>query len=169
MVAAYSVAIAQQMGFDREGIQQLYRAGLLHDIGKLGVSSRILDKPGQLDTRERAELKEHPRYTWEILKRVNAFENFALLAALHHEKLDGSGYPWGRMDEDLDMPARILAVADIYEAVTETRAYRVGLSSGEAMQILRVHAGFRLDADAIEALAAAIAVEPPLSEPDGSL
>jgi putative nucleotidyltransferase with HDIG domain len=169
MVAAYAVAIAQQMGFDREGLRQMYRAGLLHDIGKLGVSSRILDKPGQLDTRERAELKEHPRYTWEILKRVNAFESFALLAALHHEKLDGSGYPWGRMEEDLDMPARILAVADIYEAVTETRAYRVGLSSGEAMQILRVHAGFRLDADAIDALAAAIAVDPPAPEPNGSL
>jgi HD-GYP domain-containing protein (c-di-GMP phosphodiesterase class II) len=67
------------------------------------------------------------------------------------------------------MPARILAVADIYEAVTETRAYRVGLSSGEAMQILRAHAGFRLDADAIEALAAAVAVEAPVSEPNGSL
>jgi putative nucleotidyltransferase with HDIG domain len=169
MVAAYAKAIGQQMGFDREGVRQMYRAGLLHDIGKLGVSSRILDKPGQLDTRERAEMKEHPRYTWEILRRVNAFESFALLAALHHEKLDGSGYPWGRMDEDLDMPARILAVADIYEAVTETRAYRVGLSSGEAMQILRAHAGFRLDADAIEALAAAVAVEAPVSEPNGSL
>ena len=169
MVAAYAKAIAQQMGFDRHGQQQMYRAGLLHDIGKLGVSSRILDKPGALDSRERAEMKEHPRYTWEILRRVNAFESFALLAALHHEKLDGSGYPWGRMDEDLDMPARILAVADIYEAVTETRAYRVGLSSGEAMQILRVHAGFRLDADAIEALAAAVAIESPTAEPNSSL
>ena len=169
MVAAYAKAIAQQMGFDRDGARQMYRAGLLHDIGKLGVSSRILDKPGALDTRERAEMKEHPRYTWEILKRVNAFESFALLAALHHEKLDGSGYPWGRMDEDLDMPARILAVADIYEAVTETRAYRVGLSSGEAMQILRSHATIRLDADAIEALAAAVAVEPPATDPGTSL
>jgi HD-GYP domain-containing protein (c-di-GMP phosphodiesterase class II) len=73
------------------------------------------------------------------------------------------------MDEDLDMPARILAVADIYEAVTETRAYRVGLSSGEALQILRAQAAFRLDADAIEALAAAVAVEPPAAEPNGSL
>jgi putative nucleotidyltransferase with HDIG domain len=169
MVAAYAKAIAQQMGFDRDSVQQMYRAGLLHDIGKLGVSSRILDKPGTLDSRESAEMKEHPRYTWEILRRVNAFESFALMAALHHEKLDGSGYPWGRMDEDLDMPARILAVADIYEAVTETRAYRVGLSSGEAMQILRAQAAFRLDADAIEALAAAVAVEPPAADPSPSL
>lgn len=169
MVAAYAKAIGQQMGFNKESVRQLYRAGLLHDIGKLGISSRILDKPGPLDNRERGEMKEHPRFTWEILKRVSAFENFALLAALHHEKLDGSGYPWGRTEEDLDMPARILAIADIYEAVTETRAYRVGLSSGEALQILRAHAGFRLDSDAIEALAAAVAAEQPGAEESSTL
>jgi putative nucleotidyltransferase with HDIG domain len=163
MVAAYAKAIGQQLGFKRDDLRQLYRAGLLHDIGKLGISSRILDKPGALDNRERGEMKEHPRFTWEILRRVNAFEGFALVAALHHEKLDGSGYPWGRMEEDLDVPARVLAVADIYEAVTETRAYRVGLSSGEAMQILRAHAGFRLDTDAIDALEAAVATEPAVS------
>jgi len=156
MVAAYARATAQQLGFDPDGIRRMYRAGLLHDIGKLGLSSRILDKPGSLDKRERAEMKEHPRYTWEILRRVRAFEDFAMLASLHHEKLDGSGYPWGRNAEELDMPARVLVVADIYEAVTESRAYRVGLSSAEAMQILRAHAGIRLDTDAIEALAAAV-------------
>jgi putative nucleotidyltransferase with HDIG domain len=169
MVAAYAKAIAQQLGFDKDGVRQMYRAGLLHDIGKLGISSRILDKPGPLDARERGEMKEHPRFTWEILKQVSAFESFALMAALHHEKLDGSGYPWGRMDEDLDMPARVLAVADIYEAVTETRAYRVGLSSGEALQILRAHAGFRLDADAIDALAAAVAADHPAAEESATL
>ena len=157
MVAAYARAIAQQLGFDGEGIRQMYRAGLLHDIGKLGVSSRILDKHGSLDKRERAEMREHPRYTWEILRRVSAFEDFAMLASLHHEKLDGSGYPWGRTAEELDMPARVLVVADSYEAVTESRPYRVGLSSGEAFQILRSHAGIRLDTDAIDALEAAIA------------
>jgi putative nucleotidyltransferase with HDIG domain len=157
MVAAYAKATAQQLGFDRAGIRRMYRAGLLHDIGKLGLSSRILDKPGPLDKRERAEMKEHPRYTWEILRRVSAFEDFAMLASLHHEKLDGSGYPWGRNAEELDMPARVLVVADIYEAVTESRSYRVGLSSGEALQILRAHAVIRLDSEAIEALAAAVA------------
>lgn len=156
MVAAYAQATAKQLGFDRDGVRRMYRAGLLHDIGKLGVSSRILDKPGALSTRERAEMKEHPRYTWEILKRVTAFEGFAMMAALHHEKLDGTGYPWGRSDEELDLPARILAVADIYEAVTETRAYRVGLSHGEAMQILGAQAGLKLDSDAIDALEASI-------------
>lgn len=164
MVAAYARATAQQLGFKKHDVRQMYRAGLLHDIGKLGISSRILDKPGALDKRERAEMKQHPLYTWEILKRVRAFEDFAMLAALHHEKLDGSGYPWGRNSDELDMAARVLVVADIYEAITESRAYRVGLSFGEAMQILRSQAGLRLDEDAVEALAAAVAGDPVIRE-----
>jgi putative nucleotidyltransferase with HDIG domain len=169
MVAEYARLIAQQMGFSRDEIRRIYRAGLLHDIGKLGVSSRILDKPGRLNRRELAEIKEHPRHTWEILKRVRAFEEFAMVASLHHEKLDGSGYPWGRTAEELDMPARVLVVADIYQAVTESRAYRVGLSSANAMEILQSQAAFRVDSDAIEALAAAIAEEPPATVAPESL
>jgi len=147
----------------------MYRAGLLHDIGKLGVSSRILDKPGPLNNRERAEMREHPRYTWEILKRVRAFEDFAMLAALHHEKLDGSGYPWGRTADDLDMPARILVVSDIYEAITESRAYRTGMTTAQAMQILREQSGLWLDTDAVDALAAAVAGDPIITETPAAL
>ena len=169
MVAEYARLIAQQMGFSRDEQRRMYRAGLLHDIGKLGVSSRILDKPGRLNRRELAEIKEHPRHTWEILKRVKAFEDFAMMASLHHEKLDGSGYPWGRTEEELDMPARVLVVADIYQAVTESRAYRIGLSSANAMEILRSQAAFRVDSDAIEALAAAIGDEAPIKETPESL
>jgi len=169
MVAAYAKATATQMGFDAEGVRQMYRAGLLHDIGKLGVSSRILDKPGPLNNRERAEMREHPRYTWEILKRVRAFEDFAMLAALHHEKLDGSGYPWGRTADDLDMPARILVVSDIYEAITESRAYRTGMTTAQAMQILREQSGLWLDTDAVDALAAAVAGDPIITETPAAL
>jgi putative nucleotidyltransferase with HDIG domain len=164
MVASHARATAKQMGFAPDQVRRIYRAGLLHDIGKLGVSSRILDKPGPLNRLERAEMKEHPRYTWEILRRVRAFEDFAMLASLHHEKLDGSGYPWGRAADELDMPARILVVADIYQAVTESRSYRVGLTSAEAMQILRSQTEIRLDSDAVEALAAAVAENPAFDE-----
>jgi putative nucleotidyltransferase with HDIG domain len=169
MVAAYARVTAQQLTFDQEAVRRMYRAGLLHDIGKLGVSSRILDKPGPLTKRERAEMNEHPRYTYEILRRVRAFEGFAMLASEHHEKLDGSGYPWGRTADELDMPARVLVVADIYEAVTESRAYRTGLSPAEAMQILRSHADIRLDREAIDALAAAVAGDPPIVETAAAL
>ena len=164
MVASHARATAKQMGFAPDQVRRMYRAGLLHDIGKLGLSSRILDKPGPLTRLERAEMKEHPRYTWEILRRVRAFEDFAMLASLHHEKLDGSGYPWGRAADELDMSARILVVADIYQAVTESRSYRVGLTSAEAMQILRSQTEIRLDSDAVEALAAAVAENPAFDE-----
>ena len=169
MVASHARATAAQMGFAPDQVRRMYRAGLLHDIGKLGVSSQILDKPGPLNRLERAEMKEHPRYTWEILRRVRAFEDFAMLASLHHEKLDGSGYPWGRAADELDMSARILVVADIYQAVTESRSYRVGLTYAEAMQILRSQTEIRLDADAVEALAAAVAENPAHEEIPTSL
>ena len=159
-VAAYARATSAQLGFDEESQRRMYRAGLLHDIGKLGVSSRILDKPGSLNKRERAEMREHPRYTWEILGRVRAFEDFAMLASEHHEKLDGSGYPWGRAAEELSMPSRVLVVADIYQAITESRSYRTGLTAAEAMQILRSQADLRVDSAAIDALEAAVAADP---------
>jgi putative nucleotidyltransferase with HDIG domain len=155
-VAMYAKAIGEQLGFDAHTLRNTYRAGLLHDIGKLGVSSRILDKAGPLTTTERAEIEHHPVHTWEILRRVSAFESFAMQAATHHEKLDGSGYPWGRMDEELDTPARVLAVADVFEAATADRAYRSGVTVDEALQILNSQRALWLDPDSIDALAAYI-------------
>ena len=155
-VAHYARAIGEQMGFDERALRNIYRAGLLHDIGKLGVSSRILDKNGKLTTSERAEIEHHPVHTYEILRRVSAFEEFAMQAATHHEKLDGSGYPWGRMADDLDLPARVLAVADVFEAATADRPYRSGVTMSEALQILNSQSGLWLDPDAVEALAACV-------------
>lgn len=128
--------------------------GLLHDIGKLGVSNRILDKPGALDADERAAVERHPLHTWEILRRVRAFDDVAHTAALHHEKLDGSGYPWGLHAEQLDLPARLLSVADIYEALTADRPYRAGMAPAAAMAILRRDRDTRLCGVALDALAA---------------
>jgi HD-GYP domain-containing protein (c-di-GMP phosphodiesterase class II) len=99
----------------------MMRAALLHDIGKLGVSNRILDKPGSLTDEEYAKIKQHPRLTYDILSRVGPFRPIAQTAANHHEKLDGSGYHRGIGAEDLDLPSRILAVADIYDALSAER------------------------------------------------
>jgi HD-GYP domain-containing protein (c-di-GMP phosphodiesterase class II) len=109
---------------------------LLHDIGKLGVSNRILDKEGRLTQAEWTAVRQHPKFTLSILSQVSAFGGFAWTAATHHEKLDGSGYPWGLKSKQLDDPARILTVADIYDAVTTDRPYRPALSHDEAMRIL---------------------------------
>ena len=120
-VARVSVAMAGRAGLGPEGTRDMMRAALLHDIGKLGVSNRILDKPGSLPDEEYAKIKQHPRLTYDILSRVGPFRPIAQTAANHHEKLDGSGYHRGIGAEDLDLPSRILAVADIYDALSAER------------------------------------------------
>lgn len=155
-VAEYARAIGKELGFDAQAMRSLYRAGLLHDIGMLGVSSRILEKTGSLTRTERAEIEHHPVHTWEILRRVKAFEPFGMQAATHHEKLDGSGYPWGRREEDLDTPARVLVVADVFEAAMADRAFRRGVTVMQALEILNAQRTLWLDSDVIDALAATL-------------
>jgi HD-GYP domain-containing protein (c-di-GMP phosphodiesterase class II) len=158
-VAEFARAIGKQLGFDARTLRNTYRAGLLHDIGNLGVSSRILEKNGTLNKYERAEVANHPVHTWEILRRVPAFADFAMQAATHHEKLDGSGYPWGRTADELDAMARALVVADVFEAACANRAYRAGVTVSEALQILNAQKGLWLDPEAVDALAAILEAE----------
>lgn len=151
-VARYAAGIAATMGLQPAEVESVRRAGLLHDLGKLGVSNRILDKNGPLDAGERGAIERHPLYTWEILARVGAFRGFAWTAATHHEALDGSGYPWRLDARHLDARARVLAVADAYEALTAERPYRAGFSRSQALGILAREKGTRLDARAVDAM-----------------
>jgi HD-GYP domain-containing protein (c-di-GMP phosphodiesterase class II) len=157
-VAGFAVGIGEQLGIEPQELRRLRRAGLLHDIGKLGVSNRILDKPGKLTPEERSEIERHPVYTWEILLRVPAFADFAWTAALHHEKLDGSGYPWKIDGRGLDRSARVLAVADMYEALVADRPYRAGMTPDDALGILRRECGAKLCRDAVGGLEALLAL-----------
>ena len=159
-VALYACAIGETMGFDAETLRRTRLAGLLHDIGKLGVSSRILDKNGPLTADERRKIEHHPVYTWDILSHIGAFSSFAWQAALHHEKLDGSGYPWKLRSGELDRTARVLAVADMYEALTATRPYRSGLSPAEALGVLVRERGTKLDGSALDALVSGVERNP---------
>jgi putative nucleotidyltransferase with HDIG domain len=135
-VARYAVGIATAVGADADQLRDILRAGLLHDIGKLGVSNRILDKPGRLTDEEREEIKKHPRWTLQILERVSAFQHFSASSAHHHERVDGKGYPWGLGAERLDFMARVLAIADVYEALTADRPYRQGLPVAKVLDIM---------------------------------
>ena len=153
-VADIARGVASVAGLDGLAQDRLFRAGLLHDIGKLGVSSRILDKPAALTAEERAAVELHPLHTWEILSRVSAFAELAPVASAHHEKLDGSGYPWGLTADQLDFPSRILAVADIYEALTANRPYRAGMTREAALTIIARDRRARLCSKAIDALEA---------------
>jgi HD-GYP domain-containing protein (c-di-GMP phosphodiesterase class II) len=130
----------------------VHRAALLHDIGKLRVPNSILDKPGKLDAEEWRVVQEHPRLTREILSRVGPFDQLAAIAGAHHEKLDGSGYPDRLTADRLSLEARIIAVADVYGALTEDRPYRPGMKVEQALEIIARDVPHKLDADCYEAL-----------------
>ena len=151
-VAETARLVAKRCGLDAKEQRRIYRAGLLHDIGKLGVSNLILDKDGPMTDEEREKMEQHPRFTLDILERVSAFRSFARTAALHHEKLDGTGYPFGYTAEDLDLPERILVVADIYDALSSDRPYRKAMVEPVITSILERDRGTRLDPEALDAL-----------------
>jgi len=155
-VAALAQGIGRQMAVGSREERRLVRAGLLHDIGKLGVSNRILDKAGPLTGEERAAVERHPVHTFEILERVSAFEELIETAARHHERLDGSGYPWRLRASDLDAAARALAVADVYEALTADRPYRAPMTADAALGLMSRDRGKRLCPVALDALEASL-------------
>jgi HD-GYP domain-containing protein (c-di-GMP phosphodiesterase class II) len=151
-VADIAVAIAAHLGFTAAEQRMLGRSALLHDLGKLGVSNVILDKPGPLTTEEMQTVQRHTGYTKEILSRVSCFLPLADAAAAHHERLDGSGYHLGLDSPRLPLAARILAVADIYDALRNSRPYREGLPVERALQILERESRTALDPVCVEAL-----------------
>jgi putative nucleotidyltransferase with HDIG domain len=155
-VADIAAAIAATMGLDETTQRLVRRAGLLHDVGKLGVSNQILDKPGRLTDGEWRAVRHHPRLSLIILRRVPALADVAHLAAMHHERLDGSGYPYHLGEDDLSLRARILQVADVADALSAERPYRAALPVDEVLAIIRRDAGPRLDAAAFAALEASL-------------
>jgi putative nucleotidyltransferase with HDIG domain len=126
-VAEAAVVIAEALALAPETVTLIRRAALLHDIGKLSVSNAILEKPGLLSEAEWMTVKMHPVYTRQILKMIAGFEQLAFVASAHHERLDGSGYPDGLKEEQMPLVARIICVADVFQALTEERPYRAGL------------------------------------------
>jgi HD-GYP domain-containing protein (c-di-GMP phosphodiesterase class II) len=145
-----------ELGFEAAEQDDMRYLGLLHDVGKLAVSNRILDKPAGLTAAEFERVKEHPLFTQWVLERVSCFEALAPIAAAHHERLDGSGYPRGLGAEELTMPMRVLAVADVFEALTAERPYRHSVSHDDALGIIRLDVPSRLDGDAVAALEAVV-------------
>lgn len=151
-VSAIVSALGSRLGLDADAQRWLRRGGLLHDIGKLAVSNRILDKPGKLDDDEWAVIRSHPAVTHEILSRIGPFRRLALVAGAHHERLDGTGYPWGLSAEEIALETRIITVADIYDALVSDRPYRAGMSDADALAILHKQVGTALDPACVEAL-----------------
>ena len=135
-VAAVALELTKLSGFSERECTMMEIAGFLHDIGKLAISNDILEKNGALSFEEVNEMRKHTYYTYMILNRIKGLEQIASWAAFHHEKINGNGYPFHIKGEDFSKLARIMAVADIFTAITEDRPYRTGMSSGEAMRVL---------------------------------
>jgi HD-GYP domain-containing protein (c-di-GMP phosphodiesterase class II) len=155
-VAIYTDKVAESMGVLPTRRRRLRRAAALHDIGKLGVPNSILDKPGRLDDREWISMRDHAVQTNEILGRVGALADLAPLAASHHERLDGAGYPLGLDDRSISRETRIITVCDFYDALTADRPYRAAMTQDKAFSIMQGEVGAAIDGNCFEALRAAV-------------
>jgi putative nucleotidyltransferase with HDIG domain len=151
-VASAAVEIAEGLGLAENTVTMVRRAALLHDIGKLSVSSAILEKPGKLTNEEWDVMRMHPVYTRLILRMISGFEHLAFIAAAHHERLDGKGYPENLDGDNLPLTARILCVADVYQALSEKRPYREGLEAKVVFGMMEEDTPNRLDLKCVDAL-----------------
>jgi HD-GYP domain-containing protein (c-di-GMP phosphodiesterase class II) len=156
-VTFYTDLIAEELGFTAERRRWLRRAALLHDLGKLAVSNTILDKPNKLDDTEWQSVRSHPGIGRAILEQVSVFSDIAPLAGGHHERLDGRGYPDGLKGDEVTLEMRILAVADVFDALSADRPYRAAMSTENALAILDEGVGTAFDPLCVDALKSGLA------------
>src|SRR5437588_9008478 len=149
-VGRYSEMMARSLGLGREHVERVRLAGVLHDIGKIGVPDAILSKPGPLTDEEYAQMRKHPEIGARILGG-SGLEDIRRWILGHHERPDGRGYPDKLVDEEIPVEAKILAVADAYEAMTSDRVYRKSIGTQAARDELRRHSGSQFDPRVVEA------------------
>ena len=144
-VGSICQAIAQKMNFNNDAVNQMRIAGLIHDIGKIGIDEKILNKPERLTADERRDIERHTEIGWRLLSSTNEFSDLAQFVLNHHEKWDGTGYPSGIKNEAIPLEARIISVADAYDAMTSERSYKSGLSKEDAVLELISCSGTHFD------------------------
>ena len=154
-VGRYARLMALEMGLGEARAERIELAGLLHDVGKIGISDRVLNKPGPLDAEEWAQMRTHPQIGARLLSRPELADLRGWILA-HHERPDGQGYPFGLSGEEIPIEARIVAVADAYEAMTADRVYRLALGEQTAREELASCAGEQFDPEVVGAFMAAL-------------
>lgn len=168
-VAEGSAMIARELGMSAERIQKIRYAGMLHDIGKLGVPTKVLQKTGKLTDDEYAAIKLHPTRGYEIVREISFLDEALAGIRHHHERLDGNGYPMGLVGMEIPESARVISVADVFDCLTSTRSYRKAWPVEDAITELRACAGTQFDPQMVEALIRAVAREgwrtPDVEEP----
>ncbi len=151
-VAMYSVAIAEEIGVEGEELENIRIGANLHDIGKLGIMDKVLNKPAALDREERAHIMSHPARGAAILEGIRFFEPAVDMVRHHHEYIDGTGYPDGLAGEEISLGARIVAVADAFDAMTSGRVYMQAMAVQGAIDSLKKRSGKQYDLEVVEAL-----------------
>jgi putative nucleotidyltransferase with HDIG domain len=146
----WAVKIARAMGVSERELEIIYRGGLAHDIGKIAVPAAIIDKPGKLTLRERQQMREHVRIGARIMEPIPGYSECMSIILQHHEWVDGSGYPEGLAGDEISLHARILAVADCYDAMISDRPYRPGMPPERVEEMLAEGIGKQFDAQAVE-------------------
>lgn len=144
-VAYFSLVTGRELGLNQDELYELEMSALFHDIGKIATPDAVLNKPSRLTEEEFIVMKDHPVKSWEILKDFPEFEKIAENAKLHHERFDGKGYPHGLKGEDIPVCARIILIADTFDAMTSTRPYRKGLPYEVAFEELVQFSGTQFD------------------------
>jgi putative nucleotidyltransferase with HDIG domain len=152
-VTDLALQMGRTMGLPDESLEILHRGGLLHDIGKIGTPPAVLDKLGRLEPEEMQIMRDHVKIGVRILEPISCFREALPMVAQHHEWFDGSGYPAGLAGENISLHARILAVADCYDALVSDRSYRKGIPAREALEILRQKSGTQFDPMVVEVFA----------------
>ena len=163
-VTEYSITIAKALGFNAEECDDLHRAALLHDLGKVSIPTEVLNKPGKLTAEEYSLMKGHPAEGDRILEPISAFEKIRPYIRHHHERWDGKGYPDGLKGQEISLGARILAVADVYDALYSDRPYRAGWKQDKVINYLSEEAGSAFDPVVVQAFLQSLKEEPRLSE-----
>jgi HD-GYP domain-containing protein (c-di-GMP phosphodiesterase class II) len=136
-VAKTAEKLAEVAGFSKNESLMMLVAGYLHDLGKLAIPGTILEKPGRLDDSEFNAIRSHTFFTFQLLDRIKGFETINRWASFHHERLDGRGYPFHLMGDSIPVGSRIMAVADVFTAITEPRPYRDGMGRDQRIKLLR--------------------------------
>jgi HD-GYP domain-containing protein (c-di-GMP phosphodiesterase class II) len=150
-VARLTVAVAREMGVPEERMLDIERGALLHDVGKIGVPDSILRKPKSLNRKEWEAMQKHPLLAGLMVSKVGFLEGAMPILLYHHERYDGSGYPFGLAQDRIPLEARIFAVVDAYDAMTSERPYRKAVPPEEALQEIRANAGIQFDPQVVEA------------------
>jgi len=166
-VTELTVKLARKLGLPEEDIEHLRRGAILHDVGKLGVPDAVLLKPGQLNEQEWALMRKHPTLAYQWLSGIPFLRKALAIPYAHHERWDGSGYPWGLQGEAIPLEARIFAVIDVYDALTSDRPYRQAWPKEKALDYIREQSGKQFDPRVVEAFIELIDQDMHSAEPPG--